>query len=133
MTVAVRTRLFGHVVVASVLALGACGISDGPTAEPAAQATASPTLTAYQRAYLVVCDGATEGPPTDAPTRDPRPLAEIEAWRAGFCEGPPGIERWRSSAQAVAIATDGDRAREALTANPPDCDAVAGTPVERFC
>jgi hypothetical protein len=119
--------------VASALALPACGGGGESGAAPAATAAGSPALTAYQRAYLVVCDGATEGPPTDAPTRDPRPLVEIEAWRAGFCEGPPGIERWRRSAQAVAAATDGDRAREALTANPPDCDAVAGTPVERFC
>ncbi len=125
--------VFLAAAVASALALGGCGGGGEPAAGPTATAAGSPTLTAYQRAYLVVCDGAAEGPPTDAPTRDPRPLAEIEAWRAGFCEGPPGIERWRSSARAVAVATDGDRAREALTADPPDCGAVSGTPVERFC
>jgi hypothetical protein len=104
--------------------------------EPAA--VDSPALTAYQRAYLVVCEDATEGPPTDAPTRDPRPLVEVRGWQQGFCRGGEALAELDQltaldTRQMRDAAEAGDRAREALTGVPPDCGAVDGTPVERFC
>ncbi len=121
--------------IAVGLAAAGCGSRSG-TAAPAGPATVSTTsaLTPYQRAYPVICQGATTAPPTDAPGVSAQPLWYRLAWRQGFCTGEVAVRAWAGQPAAGRTAVyDGNAARLALTDSPPRCGTVAGTPAEPFC
>ncbi len=117
--------------VAVGLAAAGCG-GGSNSAAPSTSATRQP-LTPYQRAYPVICQGATTAPPTDAPTTSSTPQWQQVAWRQGFCLGDAGVRMWEVTPTTQTVALAGNAARLALVTSPPDCLIVRGTPAEPFC
>lgn len=112
--------------------LAACGSSGGSQANASAEDAASP----FDEAFAVICEGRQPtNPQVTAHSGDQMPSAVFDVWKVGFCQGEAGVKRWEDSGSSAfaEIARQGDAAREALSRVPPDCAAVAGTPVEGFC
>lgn len=62
-----------------------------------------------------------------------RPPVGSPGFVLGFCEGAGAAQGVPLDASALKEVARGDEARRALRKRPPDCRAVIGTPVARFC
>ncbi|WP_256789783.1 hypothetical protein [Frankia sp. AvcI1] len=123
---------------ALAIAVGLAAAGCGGESSPATTAATSAALTPYQRAYPVICQGATTAPPTDAPTTTSTPqwqqvAWQQVAWRQGFCLGDAGVRMWEVTPTTRTVALAGNAARLALVTSPPDCLIVRGTPAAPFC